>query len=55
MTTTRLATWDEWVAEQERREKLLPYCPACFQTIYPGEKMHALVNEVGAIECMEIP
>ena len=47
-------TWAEWCAEQRRRERALPFCLACFQTIYPGEKRHALVNEAGMIECIEI-
>ena len=48
-------TWDELREQQRRALKALPWCPACFKTIYPGEKRHALVNEIGHIECIEIP
>ena len=47
-------SWDDWRGEKQRRERALPYCPVCFQDIYPGEKYHALVNEFGAIECLPI-
>ena len=48
-------TWDELREQQRPALKALPWCPACFKTIYPGEKRHALVNEIGHIECIEIP
>jgi hypothetical protein len=47
-------TWDELRAEKRAREKALPFCPCCFQSIYPGEPRHALVNEFGMIECIEV-
>ena len=47
-------TWDDFRAVKLVREKVLPFCPCCFQSICPGEPRHALVNEFGMIECIEV-